>query len=209
MCFIFVLVQIGEGVLLSGWKLRRNQILAMLLKKGISTMRSWILLLVQILIPVVFLIISIVSERAVERNQDLPELELSLDSYDQPITLLSGSGAYKTEYSNILQEGGHVYHDIGNENMPDYVLQKTIEETSAVRQHYILGTTFENDVITAMYNNQPYHSPPLALSMAVNSIVRAKLNSSYNIRLTNHPLPFTISTKVSKYMEKFYFKHFF
>lgn len=192
-----LLVQIGDGELLSGWKLRRNQMLAMLLKKTVSTARSWILLLIQIFIPVLFLIITIVAERSVERNKDLPELELSLDSYDRPVTILSGDGPYKTGYLDILNNNSHLYEDIGNGNMTGYIVQKTLEATSTVRQRYILATTFDDDSIMALFNNQPYHSPPLALSMAVDSVVRSRLNSSYNIRLTNYPLPFTINSRVS------------
>lgn len=193
----FFSVQIGEGDLLTGWKLRQNQILAMLLKKTISTARSWMLLLIQILIPALFLIITIVVERSVDRNRDLPELELTLDSYDRPITVLSESGTYQPGYVEILEEENRLYEDIESKNMSDYIIQKTIDETSLVRQRYILGTTFEGDSIKAWFNNEPYHSPPLALAMAVNSVVRTKLNSSYNIHLTNYPLPFTINSRVS------------
>lgn len=186
--------------MLSGWRLRRNQALAMLLKKSVSIARSWILLLIQIFIPVVFLIITIVAERSVERNKDLPELELSLDSYDRPVTILGGSGPYKAGYLNILNNNSHLYEDIENGNITEYIVQKTIEATSTVRQRYILGTTFDSESITAMFSSQPYHSPPLALSMAVNSVVQSTLNSSYNIRITNYPLPFTINSRVSRYL---------
>lgn len=162
-------------------------------------MRSWILLLIQIFIPVLFLIITIVAERSVDRNKDLPELELTLDAYDRPITVVSGSGTYKAGYVDILKDESRLYEDIGNENMSEYMIQKTIEETSTVRQRYILGTTFDNSSIKAWFNNEPYHSPPLALSMAIGSAVRTSLNSSYNIKLTNYPLPFTINSRVSKF----------
>lgn len=195
-CFFF-LVQIGSGELLTGCKLRRNQIMAMLLKKSVSIARSWILLLIQILIPVVFLIISILSERAVGRHKDLPERKLTLDDYDRPVTIVSGSGRYKTEYLNILNENKNLYEDIEDKNVYEYIMKKTVETTATVRQRYILATYFENNTITAMFNNEPYHSPPLAVTMAMKSIVRSKLNSSYNLHLTNYPLPFTINSRVS------------
>lgn len=191
------LVQIGDGELLKGWRLLQNQMLAMVLKKSICTARSWILLLIQILIPVLFLIITIVSERSVDRDRGLPELQFSLDPYDRPVTILGGNSAYKTAYLNILKYENHLYEDIGNQNMTEYIFDKTIEFTSAVRQRYILATKFEDDTVTALFNNEPYHSPPLAVSMAVNSIVRTKLGSNHSIHLTNYPLPYTINSRVS------------
>lgn len=190
-------MQIGDGELLTGWRLQKNQILAMLLKKIVSTARSWILLLIQILIPVLFLIITIVAERSVDRNKDLPELELSLDSYDRPVTILSGYDPYKSQYIDILKKGDHLYEDIERRNISAYIIDKTIETPSTVRQRYILATDFNNGSITALFNNQPYHSPPLTLSMAVNSVMRSSSNSNYSIRFTNYPLPFTINSKVS------------
>lgn len=186
---------IGDGTSLSAWKLWKNQMLAMFIKKGVSIVRSWRLVLVQIIIPVVLVIATILPLRSTN-NVSLPEMDFSLDDYDLPITTLSGSSVYKTEYLNILKESNHLYEDIGSENISEYILQKTTETPSVVNRRYILATNFEEDLITLLFNNQPYHSPPLALAQAIKSIVRTKLNSSYNIRLTNYPLPPTTDTEV-------------
>lgn len=169
----------------------------MTLKKTISIFRSWILVLIHILIPVVFVILAIISERSMTHDKDLPKLELSLGAYDQPVTILSGSGVFKNEYLDILKENGYVYEDIGNKNVSAYIVNKTSQITSAVRERYILASDFNNGSIMIFFNNQPYHSPPLALSMGVNGVMRSKLNSSYSIHVSNYPLPFTINSKVS------------
>lgn len=131
-------------------------------------------------------------------TSDSQERRFSLDHYDQPITILSGTGAYKIAYHDILKESGHLLEDIGSRNVSEYIFQKTIQTTTMVRHRYILATIFEENSITALFNNEPYHSPPLAISMAVNSIIRNKLNSSYKMILTNHPLPIKIDSKVTK-----------
>lgn len=191
-------MQIGEGGLLTGCSLINNQILAMLLKKAVCTARAWAILLIQMLLPVLFVMLTLLSERSSKSEKKLPVLKLSLDRYDRPVTILGGTGAYKKEYLNALKEDNHLYEDIEGKNISEYIIDKTIETTATVRQRYILGTTFTDNTITALFNNEPFHSPPLALSMAVNSIVRNKLGSSHRIRLSNHPLPYTLHSKVSR-----------
>lgn len=65
------------------------------------------------------------------------------------------------------------------------------------RRRYIIGATFhEGNNITAWFNNEPYHSPPLALEYALNSIVSEVLGDDHAIHISNHPLPYTLDTKV-------------
>lgn len=181
---------------MKGWQLKKFQTLAMLTKKGVTSIRSWKVLLIQILAPTIFIILTLLTPAATV--SDLKVQEFSLDHYDRPVTVLSGSdNDYKTAYRNILKDNNHIMEDIGNGNLAEYILQKTKEITSTVRHRYILATSFEENSITALFNNIPYHSPPLAVSMVFDSIVRTKLNSSYKIHITNHPLPISIDSKVS------------
>lgn len=169
----------------------------MVMKKIFCTLRDWLLLLVHVLIPIVFVILTVLAARSSKIEGDLPELELSLDTYDKPVTVISGSGAYKQGYIGILDNEDRSYEDIANKNMSEYILQKRTEEGHKVRQHYILATAFDGESICALFNNEPLHSPPLALAMAVKGVVRSKLDSDHNIRFTNYPFPFTMDTKVS------------
>lgn len=170
--------------------------LAMFLKKIVYIMRSWILFLIHVALALTMVIVTMASIHSGQFEGGTPaERELSLDSYHRPVTVVSGSGPYKQAYLDILKEKNHLYEDISNKNMSEYIFQKTIDETSTVRERYILATVFENKSITALFNNLPYHSPPLALSMAINSVIRA--SSSYNIRFTNYPLQFRSNSTVS------------
>lgn len=94
------------------------------MKKSLSTIRSWILFLIQIIIPVVFLIITIIVTRNVDSNRDLPELDLTLDAYDNPITVVSGESEYKTQYISMLNESNHLYTDLGSEDFSEFILKK-------------------------------------------------------------------------------------
>lgn len=52
-----------------------------------------------------------------------------------------------------------------------------------------------DNLITAWFNNQPYHSVPLALSLVHTSVIRAHLGSSFGISVTNAPLPYSAETQ--------------
>lgn len=65
-----------------------NQIVAMFWKKYLQTIRNWILVMIQITIPMIFLIITLLSLRKGEFTSNLPELPITLGSYRDTITVL-------------------------------------------------------------------------------------------------------------------------
>lgn len=53
--------------------------------------------------------------------------------------------------------------------------------------------------ILAYFNNQSFHTPPLALTMADTTLIRAMTgNENITITTSNHPLPRTDIEKVTK-----------
>lgn len=74
--------------LLRGLSLRTNQWYGMLMKKFICWKRSWTLFLLQNLIPVTFVVISIIIVHMVEQQIRLPDLDISLDAYGKTVTML-------------------------------------------------------------------------------------------------------------------------
>lgn len=77
-----------EMPLLHGFRLRANQWYAMLKKKYIYWKRSWIMFVLQILIPILFVVISVMIVRMFESSTILPALEMSLSTYGQSVTML-------------------------------------------------------------------------------------------------------------------------
>lgn len=77
-----------EMPLLHGFRLRANQWYAMLKKKYIYWKRSWVLFILQILIPILFVVISVLVVRMYESSTILPALEMSLSTYGQSVTML-------------------------------------------------------------------------------------------------------------------------
>jgi ATP-binding cassette subfamily A (ABC1) protein 3 len=88
---------------LSGFPLITNQFIAMLLKKKISTLRNWFLLILQIALPVVLLIITVLDARGYVPKSTFPSLKISLDPYNEPITVMSGiANQYYEKYRNNI-----------------------------------------------------------------------------------------------------------
>jgi hypothetical protein len=88
---------------LSGYPLIINQFIAMLLKKFFSTLRNWFLLILQIALPVVLLIITVLDARGYVPKSTFPSLKISLDPYNEPITVMSGiANQYYEKYRNNI-----------------------------------------------------------------------------------------------------------
>ena len=64
-----------------------------------------------------------------------------------------------------------------------------------VRLNYLTGVSFLNDIIV-WFNNLPYHTAPLTLSMIYNSILKELVGPNYSFKLINYPLPFEINIQV-------------
>lgn len=68
-------------------------------------------------------------------------------------------------------------------------------------QHAMVSLSIDGDVeradILTRFNNQPFHTPPLALAIADIAVVRAFTgNKNLTISTSNHPLPRTDIEKV-------------
>lgn len=74
--------------LLTGCSLILNQFWAMLNKKIIYTIRNWVILIMQNLIPVSFLVIGMLVARSFRGQSVLPSLEISLGTYERSYTIL-------------------------------------------------------------------------------------------------------------------------
>lgn len=78
------------------------------MKKSLSILRTWLLQLIQIIIPVAFLIIAIVVSRNLHKNKlgDLPKLPLTLDLYQDTVILFEDhlQNNFSKNYLEIVKE---------------------------------------------------------------------------------------------------------
>lgn len=77
--------------LLRGLRLKQNQWYAMLKKKLIYWTRNWIMFFLQNLIPIIFVVISVLVVRSMEKLNTLPPLEITLRTYEKTVTMLEKS----------------------------------------------------------------------------------------------------------------------
>ncbi|XP_058837017.1 phospholipid-transporting ATPase ABCA3-like [Topomyia yanbarensis] len=182
--------------LLRGGQLMMNQVKAQFLKKALSTIRSWVQLIIQNLIPVLFVVLTFVMTRGIASNKDLPPLTMTIEAYKQTVTVLEGSSvdlnvlAYQKLFENI---GGSHRLDTITMPMNDYILERSMESISEVNIRYLVGATFGENY-TAWFNNKAYHTAPLSLSLLYNAVLRAQCPTC-ELTVVNKPLPFNISTQ--------------
>ncbi|KAJ8922450.1 hypothetical protein NQ315_004397 [Exocentrus adspersus] len=192
-----------------GFNLVLNQFFAMLLKKFLSTYRTWVLLVIQIFMPCIFLIIAIVVTRNAQYTGDLPAMELNLNRYDNPVTVVetNPNSSFTDTYLGVLKDLH--YNSEMTDNVTNRMLTLTAEAPIRVRLNYIVGASFDSISLmgrnlthaTAWFNNDPYHSPATSLGLVLNTILRELLDcADCSIRFTNQPMPFTAETRITQLM---------
>lgn len=113
---------------LTGCSLWFNQVLAMLMKRGLSILRSWIIFLLQNLIPIISVIVVIIVMRTVGSLKDPSALTFTLDSYNDPITTLNRSvnNKYAEEYINALKSQNKKIIDWQQKNYIEKMLEEVL-----------------------------------------------------------------------------------
>ncbi|EFA12134.2 ATP-binding cassette sub-family A member 3-like Protein [Tribolium castaneum] len=190
----------------TGLELIRNQFIAMLMKKTLTFMRTWLLQLVQIIIPVAFLIIAIVVSRNLNKNkfEDLPKLLLTPHSYKNPIFLVEDH--FKNQFSQNYFKNLEGFEVKSVTDLSTAILNLSRTIPAIVKKKYIVGASFAYDrnkspVLTAWFNNNPYHTPALSFGLVLNSMYQVIMGPNHSIVFANHPLPFTMNTKVDRLLK--------
>jgi len=68
----------------------------------------------------------------------------------------------------------------------------------AVNFRRITAMESNNGNITAFFNAQSFHGPPLALNFLTNAILGNGTNGTKTIKISNHPFPWTAADKISQ-----------
>lgn len=124
-----VLVNMDAVHLLTGMALRKNQIIAMILKRTLSTYRSLILSLIQIFVPVTFIVMAMLVARNMDMNKDLPSLPITLDSYENPITVVNGTNQndYYKSYIEIINKEGKILKDLQQSDLAQEIVYRVTD----------------------------------------------------------------------------------
>lgn len=191
---------------LRGPALHWSQIKAMVSKKFLYSIRNWILLLIQFVIPAFFVVMTMLTDGLTGGNRDLPELPISFETYLETVTVLE-RGTFATGsiaeniYNNFMTivDGLPDEHELNLTSMPfeEAILAQYKESMSRTNLNYMVGATIGEN-ITAWFNNQGYHTAPLSINLINNAILRSATGKSgVAINVVNKPLPFNTGARVS------------
>ncbi|XP_035791057.1 ATP-binding cassette sub-family A member 3-like [Anopheles albimanus] len=198
---------IDDYELHQGFKLFRYQLWALFLKKIYQTYRNWFLLVVQILIPVLFVAVTIAVVRNWGGSGDMPPLTISLRIFNPSTTLVQRDADDELGSTEelVLRNYMNLFRQIPNGVLTTFVewMEDTflyfIEQRGLLfaNRQVIIGAGITTDNLTAWFNNEALHSPTVSLMMMHNALLRTFTNSSNaSISLMNHPLPYTDETRL-------------
>ncbi|KAH8326811.1 hypothetical protein KR059_012458 [Drosophila kikkawai] len=193
--------------LLQGLQLLSNQWKAMLLKKFLYTWRNKLLLLIQNIMPVFFVVVTILIIETQGTFQELKPITMSLTQYPLAVTVLdrssatnSISSAYANQYEALAKSHGSDYalEVTGTASFTDYILElgKTIQVR--INSRYLVAASIAESRIIAWLNNQALHTAPLTVNMVHNALAKQLLGADAHIAVTNAPLPYTPNTLLSQ-----------
>lgn len=133
-------------------------------------------------------------------------INANTDNLNEP--LCSVSKYYKEQFSHLvdakpfeLNETNVLnFCDSTRNSIEDYLVCLSILSYKTLNKEHFIATEFKknslkygnNDkyTITGYFNNQPYHTPPLALNLITNALLKHYTNSSQSsINIINRPLP--------------------
>jgi len=209
----------------SGLSLFIQQFYGMLVKRVTNTVRRWLLTTSQLLVPVIFTIISVVVIRTLPGPGDSPPLRLDLSRLPNSVVAYS-SGVNGTRladaYASYVRDHfssvrlAYVNNISGYESDPDvlrYLASEGKRSIGTYNNRYSIACAMFDDVdLTAVhngtvdkarmfFNNQGYHASAISLNTFANALLRQELGLRGASLLTvNHPMPRSVKDTASDEM---------
>lgn len=199
----------------TGLTLAVQQFLALLLKHVLNSMRNYLVLFASFL-PVIFVIMSLIIEQQIPKPGDSPAMYISLDRYPTTNVPFTYDPTEQSAVDFIQSYGKALEESRKPPNLIDLTSNSTglcphgqppnitaylicIGQQSLVDysdRHLIGAEVVENTInktldLVGMFNNQPYHGPPLTLNHLTNGLLRQYSPTSMNnrtINVVNHPV---------------------
>jgi hypothetical protein len=214
---IYFLLGVFDTVIIknTGFALSMQQFYALLLKRVLNSTRNYLVFFAAVL-PVLFVVISLIIEQQIPKPEDSPPLLISIDRYQQsnvPYTydrseILSSDFIRSYEYMlEHLSKPAILIDLTTNQTRPCQAGQPTdvITYLACIGQRsllelsdqYLIGADVKENLvngsidITGVFNNQPYHVPPLTLNYLTNALLKQYSptpTSNRAIHVVNHPV---------------------
>ncbi|CAF3959723.1 unnamed protein product, partial [Rotaria magnacalcarata] len=216
----------------TGFALSFQQFYALLLKRMLNSKRNYLVAFACVL-PIIFVIISLVIEQQIPKPEDSPPLLMSFNRYiktNVPYTYDRNDTAsldFIRSYEYALKQSTKIAALIDlttNNTRPcqdgkptDLILylscigQRSLLELS---DQYLIGanvnvdTSRESLKLTGLFNNQPYHISPLTLNYLTNALLKQYSSTSEidrTITVINHPFPRSLTETVVDFQSQQFF----
>jgi ATP-binding cassette subfamily A (ABC1) protein 3 len=179
----------------------------------INSLRNY-LVLISALLPVFFVVISLIIDQQIPKPEDSPPLLMSLERYQKsnvPYTYSPDQSSaidFIHSYESVLKHSPHIASviDLTTNNtrvcqnghptdVITYLLCIGARSLLELNDQYVIGVDANENLnetvldLTGYFNNQPYHAPPLSLNYITNSLLK-QYSSTINrsIHVINHPV---------------------
>ncbi|XP_010838764.1 PREDICTED: LOW QUALITY PROTEIN: ATP-binding cassette sub-family A member 3 [Bison bison bison] len=159
----------------TGLALHCQQFWAMFLKKATYSWREWKVAAAQVLVPVTCLTLALLAINYSSEIFDDPLLKLTLGEYGHTVVPFSVPGTSRLDQQlsehlkDMLQAEGQEPREVLGD-LEEFLIFRASVEGGGFNERCLVAASFrdtgERTVITALFNNQAYHSPATALSMA-------------------------------------------
>ena len=160
----------------------------------------------QLLLPLVFTAIAGGIFKSLPDDAEEPDprpinyVEL-LDESDQHVLYSASSstgltGQVMQAYQQFLVGNVTSITDVSDsqDTVQDNLWKLGEDDRFTYQNEYMVSAHFEaldstSTNVTALFNNQAFHTPSLTLSMIANAIMNVYTNGQHSSEITNHPLP--------------------
>ncbi|XP_071813575.1 phospholipid-transporting ATPase ABCA3-like isoform X2 [Apostichopus japonicus] len=202
----------------TGLMLYCQQFRALFIKRFLHSLRNWLLMIFQLLIPIQCTLVSLLAAIMFPAVSNSPPLSMNISVYGDtyiPYQVTNSSTAiglgevYASQFNGTRTGTEFVNTSYPDLSMADFLLDRNENTTVSFNFDNLMASTFnlatgEADKImsVAHFNNQPYHSAPMSLSAVDNAFLKYYSNDKFSVHTINHPLPRTVKEQASDQVNK-------
>ncbi|XP_051692146.2 phospholipid-transporting ATPase ABCA3 isoform X2 [Oryctolagus cuniculus] len=182
----------------TGLALHWQQFWAMFLKKATYSWREWKMLAAQILVPLTCVTLALLAINYSSEILDDPLLRLTLGEYGRTVVPFSVPGTSRLDQQlserlkDMLQAQGQEPREVLGD-LEEFLIFRASVEGGGFNERCLVATSFgdagEHTVVTALFNNQAYHSPATALAVVDNLLFQLLCGPRASIEVSNYPQP--------------------
>ncbi|XP_017006478.2 phospholipid-transporting ATPase ABCA3 isoform X1 [Drosophila takahashii] len=190
------LAEANEKGRLTGWKLSLLQARAIFYKRWITAYRHWIIFIFELIFYCIVALVIFSSIMIYGKNFQLVPLTFNLselNTVDAFVELFSEEEDVKNMYAyytELLYWYDAHLTTLTRNHRSKYALLTQSDFSSRANGQHIFGATFDENIVTAWFNNILLHTAPYSLNVVHNAVARHLFDEETTIDVTLKPLPF-------------------